>query len=112
ADLSVNLDGTTVLLQRTYDPLTRSGSGDFGHGWRLTGFETNLQTNLPATDQEAYGVFNAVRDGTALYLTLPSGQRVKFTFAPTSFQVAGQTFYRPAWQAASGVPYTLRSTAA
>ena len=37
ADLSVNLDGTTVLIQRTYDPLARDGTGDFGHGWSLTG---------------------------------------------------------------------------
>ncbi len=30
ADLSVSLDGTTVLIERTYDPLNRDGSGDFG----------------------------------------------------------------------------------
>ena len=35
---------------------------------------------------------------------------MRFTFAPQSFQVAGQTFYRPAWQADSGVAYTLEST--
>ena len=35
---------------------------------------------------------------------------MRFTFAPTSFQVAGQTFYQPAWQADSGVAYTLEST--
>ncbi len=111
ADLSVNLDGTTVLIQRTYDPLARDGTGDFGHGWILTGLETNLQTNLPATGQEGLGVYNPFGDGTAVYLTLPSGQRVKFSFAPTSFQVAGQTFYHPAWRAESGVTDTLQSTA-
>ena len=95
ADLSVNLDGTTVLIERTYDPLDRDGSGDFGYGWILTGLETNLQTNLPANSQQDLGVYNPFGEGTALYLTLPTGQRVKFTFAPTSFQVAGQTFYRP-----------------
>ena len=110
ADLSVNLDGTTVLIQRTYDPLARDGRFDFGYGWILAGRQTNLQTNLPSTGQEDLGVYNPFGDGTAIYLTLPSGQRVKFSFAPTSFQVAGQTFYHPAWQAESGVNDTLQST--
>ena len=72
--------------------------------------QTNLQTNVAATGQEAYGVFNPFGDGTVVFLTLPTGQRVPFTFAPTSFEVAGQTFYHPAWQAESGVGYTLEST--
>ena len=110
-DLSVDLDGTTVLIGRTYDPLNRDGSGDFGAGWILVNRQTNLQTNVATTGEEAYGVFNAFSDGTEVYLTLPTGQRVRFTFAPTSFLVAGQTFYQPAWQADSGVDYTLESTA-
>ncbi len=110
ADLSVNLDGTTVLIERTYDPLNSDGSGDFGAGWSLTNRQMNLQTNVATTGEEAYGVFNAFSAGTEVYLTLPTGQRVRFTFAPTSFQVAGQTFYRPAWQADSGVNFTLEST--
>ncbi len=88
-------------------PLTRDGTGDFGYGWSFVNLQTNLQTNLPATGRRTYGVYNPFRDGTELYLTLPTGQRVRFTFAPTSFQVAGQTFYHPAWQADSGVTYTL-----
>ena len=110
SDLSVVLDGTTVLIERTYDPLNRDGSGDFGAGWSLVNRQTNLQTNVATTGQEAYGVFNPFSDGTEVYLTLPTGQRVRFTFAPTSFEVAGQTFYQPAWQADSGVTYTLEST--
>ena len=110
-DLSVDLDGTTVLIERTYDPLNRDGSGDIGAGWILVNRQTNLQTNVATTGEEAYGVFNPFSDGTVVFLTLPSGQRVPFTFAPTSFVVAGQTFYRPAWAAESGVDYTLQSTA-
>ncbi len=110
ADLSVNLDGTTILIERSYDPLNRGGSGDFGAGWSLVNRETNLQTNVATTGEEPYGVFNPFGDGTEVYLTLPTGQRVRFTFAPTSFEVAGQTFYHPAWQADSGVAYTLAST--
>ena len=109
-DLSVNLDGTTINIQRTYDSLTRDGSGDFGAGWTFVNLQTNLQTNLPTTGQEDFGVYNPFRDGTEVYLTLPTGQRVRFTFTPASFQVAGQTFYHPAWTADSGVTYTLQST--
>ncbi len=109
ADVSVNLDGTTVLIQRTYDPLTRDGTGDFGYGWTLANRQTNLQTNLPATGHENLGVYNPFVDGTSIYLTLPTGVRVHFKFAPTSFKVDGQTFYRAAWQADSGVTYTLAS---
>ena len=138
-DLAVNLGGTTIDIQRTYDSLTRDGGspsgaggeggslpspsgrgaggeGDFGYGWTFVNLQTNLQTNLPATGQEDFGVYNAFGDGTELYLTLPTGGapgtpgRVRYTFAPTSFQVAGQTFYQPAWQADTGVTYTLAST--
>ncbi len=109
-DLSVNIDGTTINVQRTYDALTRDGVGAFGYGWNFTSLQTNLQTNLPTTGREDFGVYNPFRQGTEVYVTLPTGQRVRFTFAPTSFQVAGQTFYRPAWQADPGVNFTLQST--
>ncbi len=112
ADLSVDLDGTTVLIERTYDPLNRDGAGDFGAGWTLVNRQTDLQTNVPLTGEEAYGVYGAFSDGTEVYLTLSTGQRVRFTFTPTSFQVAGQTFFEPAWTADSGVTYTLQSTSA
>ncbi len=110
-DLSVAIGGTTINIQRTYDSLTRNGTGDLGYGWQFVNRDTNLQTNVPLTGEEAYGVYNAFRAGTELYLTLPTGAcRVRFTFAPTSFQVAGQTFYHPAWQSDTGVTYTLTST--
>ena len=109
-DLSVGIGGTTINIQRSYDSLTRNGTGDLGYGWQFVNRDTNLQTNVPLTGQEEYGVYNAFRAGTELYLTLPTGQRVRFTFAPTSFQVAGQTFYTPAWQSYPGVSYTLAST--
>ena len=92
ADLSVNLDGTTVLIQRTYDPLTRDGTGDFGYGWSLTNRQTNLQTNLPATGP---GRPRRLQSVPRRHLDLPDAPhrpvRVHFSFAPASFQVAGQT---------------------
>ncbi len=110
ADVSVNLDGTTVLIERTYDPLMSGGTGDFGYGWTFVNRETDLQTDVPATGQEDVGIYNPFRDGTSVYLTLPTGSRVQFKFAPVSFLIDGQTFYHPAWQAGSGVTYTLAST--
>ena len=43
---------------------------------------------------------STTRSATArrVYLTLPTGARVHFNFAPTSIEVDGQTFYNPAWQ--------------
>ncbi len=67
SDLSVDLDGTTVLIERSYDPLNRDGSGDFGAGWSLVNRQTNLQTNVAATGQEDFGVFNPFGDGTVVY---------------------------------------------
>ena len=110
ADVSVNLDGTTVLIERTYDPLMSGGTGDFGYGWTFVNRQTDLQTDVPATGQEDVGIYNPFRDGTSVYLTVPTGARVQFKFAPVSFVIDGQTFYHPAWQAASGVTYTLAST--
>jgi RHS repeat-associated protein len=109
ADVSVNLNGTTILIERAYDPLTRDGVGDFGAGWRFANRETELQTNLPTTGQENLGVFNPFRDGTSVYLTLPTGIRVHYKFAPVSFTVDGETFYRPGWLADAGVTYSLAS---
>ena len=88
-----------------------AGTGDFGFGWTLANQQTDLQTNVPLTGEESLGVFNPFRDGTSVYLTLPTGARVQFKFAPVSFVVDGQTFYNPAWQASSGVTYTLASVA-
>ena len=50
------------------------------------------------------------RDGTRVYLTLPDGERVGFTFAPVATEIRSVTYYTPAWVADTGVDYTLESS--
>ncbi len=108
-DRSVSLGGATVDLVREYDSLAADTAGTFGFGWRLANRDTAIQTNVPATGREALGVFNPFRVGTRVYLTLPEGERVGFTFAPVQHQTGSVTYYTPAFQVDLGVAYTLTS---
>ena len=107
-DLTVSLGGTSLDLIRTYDVLNRDALGSFGYGWRLA--DPQIQTNAIATGQENLGIYTPFESGTRLFLTLPEGNRVGFTFQPKPQQeVQGLTYYTPAWVADAGVDYTLES---
>ncbi len=112
-DLTVTLDGTTVNLTRAYDSIWAASPATFGPGWRLANRDVSLQTDLAPTGLESFGVYPALRLGTRLYLTLPDGSRAGYTFAPVPVNLPNQpselTYYYPAWQADSGVVYTLDS---
>ncbi|MBD2200392.1 MULTISPECIES: CARDB domain-containing protein [Calothrix] len=108
-DLTVDFAGTTLNLVRAYDSLNRQQSATFGYGWRLANTDTNIQTNVPTTGRESLGAYNPFRIGTRLYLTLPNGQRVGFTFQPQKQEIPGLIYYTPAWVADPGVNYTLQS---
>ncbi len=108
-DLTVTLGGVSMDLVRSYDSLQADQSSSFGLGWRLANRDVMLQSDVPATGHEAVGLFNPFRIGTRVYLTLPDGRRVGFTFAPIAHQQIGVTFYTPAFVADPGVDYTLRS---
>jgi large repetitive protein len=108
-DLSFNMGGTVLNLVRSYDSLNATDSGEFGYGWRLANTETHLQTNVPLTGQEQFGIYSPLQVGSRLYLTLPTGDRVGFTFAPQVHSQPGVIYYTPAWVADSGVNYRLDS---
>jgi YD repeat-containing protein len=108
-DLSVVLAGSVFNLVRSYDSLTAGQSGTFGYGWSLASEDTDIQTTVLPTGHEATGIYNPFLIGTRVYLTLPSGQRVGFTFTPVKEQINGLTYYMPAYTADSGVTYTLNS---
>jgi YD repeat-containing protein len=57
----------------------------------------NVEIDVPPTGREEFGVVNSFRVGTRLYLTLPTGERVGYTFAPVQQTVNGVTFYTPAF---------------
>ncbi|MDB5349719.1 MAG: repeat protein, partial [Planctomycetota bacterium] len=111
-DLSVVLGSTTIDLVRQYDSLNSATEAEFGLGWRLANRDTLIQTNVPTTGLERVGVFNPFRIGTRIYLTLPDGRRVGFTFTPIAHTVGGVTYQSPAFQADPGVEYTLSSAEA
>jgi len=108
-DLSVVLAGSVFNLVRSYDSLTAGQSGTFGYGWRLAIQDTDVQTTVLPTGHESTGIYNPFRIGTRVYLTLPTGQRVGFTFTPVKHQINGLTYFTPAYTADSGVTYTLTS---
>ncbi len=108
-DLSVLLGAATVNLTRVYDSLARNQSSSFGYGWSLAVEDTNLQTSVVPTGNESAGIYNPFIQGTRVYLTLPNGQRVGFTFTPVRHDQLGVTWYTPAFTADSGVNWQLSS---
>ncbi len=108
-DLTIEIDGETISLIRVYDSLTHNQSDSFGFGWRLANRDFNIETDVALTGKEDLGLWNPYHLGARLYLTLPEGYRVGFTFVPQRHEVAGLTYYTPAWVADSGVDYTLES---
>src|SRR5262249_26256391 len=101
-DLTVPVSGIPITVTRTYDTLQAGTSGDFGYGWRLEYPETHRRTRAPKTGEEANGLFNAFRDGTRVYVTLPGGKREGFTFKPVN-EFIGDAIFQANFVPDSGV---------
>jgi YD repeat-containing protein len=108
-DAQVILAGKTINLTRMYDSLERDRAGTFGPGWRLVATDVRLEAGVMPTGREDLGVYEPLRQGSRLYITLPDGKRVGFTFNPTRLQIPGLTYFVPAWTADTGVPWQLES---
>ena len=110
-DLTVDFADTSINLIRRYDTLNRTQTGVFGHGWQLANAHFDIQTS----PNSQFSILNSqlnntpFTDDTRLYLTLTNGERVGFTFSPTSTEITGLTYYQPRWIADDGVDYTLTS---
>ncbi len=111
-DLSANLGGTVVHLVRSYDSLQHDVAGTFGLGWRLANRDSDIQTSVVPTGEESRGIYNPFQQGTRVYLTLPDGRRVGYTFTPEKHTLSGVSYYTPAYQADVGVDYRLDSAGA
>ena len=107
-DLTVTLGDTTIDLVRRYDSLQQDERGSFGYGWSLANVDFDLQSG-EREKVEGEGGITPLRDGSRVYLTLPDGERVGFTFAPVATEITGVTYYSPAWVADTGVGYSLES---
>ncbi|MCP4712327.1 MAG: hypothetical protein GY869_27210, partial [Planctomycetes bacterium] len=108
-DITTVLNGVPIEIVRNYSTLNATDSGTFGFGWSLTGFDPHITTNVPLTGWEHTGVYNAFTEQTRLYLDLPDGQRVGYTFAPDRVEFGSHVYYQPAWTADPGVDYTFNS---
>ena len=108
-DLSVQLGSTQFDFVRAYDSFTTDEVGTFGNGWRLANADFNLQTNVPLTGREELGIYSPLESGSRLYLTVPNGDRIGFTFTPQKISQLGVTYYKPVWTADDGVTYELSS---
>jgi RHS repeat-associated protein len=101
-DLTVPVSGIPITLTRTYDTLQAGASRDIGYGWRLAFRQADVHTSLPKTGEEANGIFNGLRDGTRVYVTLPGGKREGFTFCPVS-EFVGDAIFQPSFCGDPGV---------
>lgn len=81
-DLTVPVAGIPITVVRTYDTLRADREGDFGHGWRMEYRNTDLRVSLPKSGLEDLGIFTPFRSGTKIYMTLPGGERLGWTFTP------------------------------
>lgn len=81
-DLTIPVAGIPITIVRTYDTLRADRDGDFGYGWRMEYRNTDLRVSLPKSGLEDLGIFTPFRSGTKIFLTLPGGQRVGWTFTP------------------------------
>ncbi|HND56842.1 MAG TPA: hypothetical protein PLV92_30695, partial [Pirellulaceae bacterium] len=122
-DLTVELGGFSLVIAREYDSLDAANSqfagssaagtlkgsqadshlssgrtqSTFGGGWRLANRDAAIETTVPPTGRESLGVFNPLREGSRVYVTLPDGHRVGFTFTPIKSALSGVTTYEPAY---------------
>jgi VCBS repeat-containing protein/YD repeat-containing protein len=108
-DFSAVLAGHTLDFTRRSDSLAADRAGAFGDGWRLAWRDVDLVTDLTPTGTESLGNYPPLLQGTRLFVTLPTGQRAGFTFAPVEATEAGVRFYRPQWVADAGVTWQLES---
>src|SRR5262249_12335916 len=92
-DLTVPVAGIPITVTRTYDTMTANQSGDFGYGWRLDYRDTHLRTSVPRSGLEADGIYNAFRDGTRVYVTLPAREPEGFTFGAIN-EFIGDAIYQ------------------
>jgi RHS repeat-associated protein len=106
-DLTVPVSGIPITVTRTYDTLSANQSSDFGYGWRLEYRDVHLRTSVPKTGDEADGLFNPLRDGTRVYLTLPGKRREGFTFRPIQQSFFNTAYFQPSFVADPGVTDTL-----
>jgi RHS repeat-associated protein len=80
-DVSLDLAGFPLTLQRVFDSFESGKVGDFGYGWSLALVNPQIGETVPRTGSGIVGQ-TAYRDGTRIYISGPDGKRNGFTFHP------------------------------
>ena len=113
-DLTVTLDGVMIPITRYYSTVNASVQGSFGYGWTVAAADAHDHDQRGCTDRQRGpdGMFSPFQPGTRLYLNLPTGAHVGFTFTPVAHSIPGLVYYTPAWTPDMGVTYQLASPAA
>jgi RHS repeat-associated protein len=107
-DISVDLAGFPLQFTRVYDSLESDEDGEMGFGWTLALQNPDIRETVP--DTGIGGLFGSTpfRDGTRVYITAPTGERLGFTFRPEIG--AGSAFgavYKVTFEADPGVYHRL-----
>lgn len=107
-DIELDLVGFPLRFTRVYDSLQADADGEMGFGWSLQLQDADIRETVP--DTGSFGIFGATpfRDGTRVYITAPTGERLGFTFKP-EFAAAGAfaTSYRATFVPDPGVYHRL-----
>ena len=111
-DLMIPLAGIPIQINRIYDTLDANRSGDFGFGWNLGLYQSNIRETVRISEAEQSGVAsifgaNPFRTGSRVYITAPDGDRVGFTFDPVPEPGLLGTVWKPRFIADPGVYETL-----
>ncbi len=109
-DMTIALDGVTVPITRVYDSLTLGApSSGFGSQWSIPLLDPQLELG---TGDDPDDPFPSMTDRGRVYLTLPDGARVGFSFSPIDTTSGTLQTFAPAWQADAGIDWRLESLGA
>ena len=110
-DLELPLAGIPIRITRSYDTLDAPYSRDFGYGWTMEVANPRINESVRVSASEAAGagslVANPFRVGTRVYLNVPDGRRVGFTFDPVPTGGLLGTVWTPRFIADPGVEMEL-----
>ncbi len=114
-DFAVLLAGIPIHWNRVYDSL-ESIEGSVGlNAVDIEGVNHGTNWQLPfiypsvalSKASQTSNQLTALKHGERLYLTLPDGSRVGFTFEPEEIETELGSFFRPKWRADQGVLWSL-----
>lgn len=107
-DFSLDMVGFPLEFKRIYDSLQADEDGELGYGWSLELQDADIRETVPDTGTGSLFGVTPFRDGTRVYITAPTGERLGFTFRPELGvgSLAGGV-YRAAFEPDPGNYHTL-----